>query len=152
MQALGGPEAVEKLLALPPDVFSKAAAEEAASFVTSMSTKPEAAELKLSPVERFMVEVVAVVPAVRTKLAVLQFLGKPALICHTSMITLLAGIFNEMWEANSQGIASLCATCGELRNSSRLQAFFVTVVLPLGNRLNQGTQKVRLYLHARSNQ
>jgi len=148
VEVLGGHELISVMAGLPPEllapgqvtsmaawqktVLAAVAASQLAAGAASPSSPPPptdapagdttalgAAGIKLAPSERFVLEVVAVVPQLRARLAVLQFVG----------------LFSEMDDALQAGLRDLAAACTELQQSEKLRSFLVNVLVPLTHRL-----------------
>lgn len=136
IDGVGGSDVVAMMLGLPAELWASSTTEPVLKWAASVRAAATASgegplapfswhKHKLSPAERFIIEVVGTVPNLRAKLSVMQFVG----------------LFREMHEAMQSGVASLVAACSELRESAKLQVFLAQVVLPLGNKLNEGTKK-----------
>ncbi len=76
--------------------------------------------------EKYILEVVVRVPRVYEKLLCMEFCCK----------------LDELRQSVLEPILKLRGACTEIRNSTRFKALLRDVILPLGNRLNEGSKKV----------
>lgn len=139
--AAGGPECVAVMAALPPELLAPAQVGEMKSWAATCARMAQAATgapagtplatdaaalagigVKLSPAERFVLEVVAAVPQLPVRLSLLQF---------------LAGQFRDSEVLLSKAIGVLRAACDELAASEKLRSFLVSVLVPLTRRLQK---------------
>lgn len=140
-EAAGGAECVAVMAALPPELLAPAQVGELKSWAATCARMAQAATgapagtplatdaaslvsigLKLSPAERFVLEVVAAVPQLPVRLSLLQF---------------LAGQFRDSEALLSSAIAVLRSACDELAASEKLRSFLVSVLVPLTRRLQK---------------
>lgn len=139
--AAGGPECVSVMAALPSELLAPAQVGEMKSWAATCARMAQAAVaapagtplatdaaslagigVKLSPAERFVLEVVTSVPQLPVRLSLLQF---------------LAGQFRDSELLLSKAIGVLRAACDELAASEKLRSFLVSVLVPLTRRLQK---------------
>jgi Formin Homology 2 Domain len=110
------------------DTVLKAVTSTCASTTTSQQERShvEAMVLKrLTPCERFVLEITARVPNLKQRLSVLQFLSN----------------FSDTSEGLSASVALLSSACNELTESQLLRSYLVSVLVPLADKLGAAGSK-----------
>jgi hypothetical protein len=96
-----------------------------ASTVRAVASYKDDPALLDSPA-RYLLEVVSAVPRAYEKLACMEFICK----------------LDELKTSVTEPVSKLRTACSDVRKSLRFKALLRDVILPLGNKLNEGSKKV----------